>query len=82
MLLEPHAPLKIRNNDCMLLPKLKAPRPLLEDLARCPLLPMHSNAFPAPSSPINTALSSCNRGGSFGGKAESSVFLKQERENC
>ena len=65
----------------MLLPKLKAPRPLLEDLAWCPLLPMHSNAFPAPPSPINTALSSCNRGGSFGGKAESPVFLKREREN-
>jgi len=63
MLLEPHTPLKTRNNDCMLLPKLKAPRPLLEDLAWCPLLPMHNDAFPAPPSPINTALSSCNRGG-------------------
>jgi len=48
----------------LLLPKLKAPRPVLEDLARCPLLPMRSNV-PAPPSPINTALSSCNKGGFF-----------------
>jgi len=66
-------------NDCFLLPKLKAPRPVLEDLARCSLLPMRSNV-PAPPSPINTALSSCNRGGFFRGMAESSVF-EREREN-
>jgi len=29
------------------------------------LLPMRNDAFPAPPSPINTALSSCIRGGFF-----------------
>jgi len=49
----------------MLLPKLKAPRPLADQPPRA-LLPMRNDAFPAPPSPINTALSSCIRGGFFG----------------
>jgi len=49
----------------MLLPKLKAPRPLADQPPRA-LLPMRNDAFPAPHSPINTALSSCIKGGFFG----------------
>ncbi|XP_061948000.1 uncharacterized protein LOC133671262 [Populus nigra] len=45
----------------MLLPKLKAPRPLADQPSRA-LLPMRSNV-PAPPSPINAALSSCKKGG-------------------
>jgi len=48
----------------MLLPKLKAPRPLADQPPRA-LLPMRNDAFPAPPSPVNTALSSCIRGGFF-----------------
>ena len=48
----------------MLLPKLKAPRPLADQPPRA-LLPMRNYAFPAPASPRNTTLSSCIKGGIF-----------------
>ena len=48
----------------MLLPKLKASRPLADHRPHA-LLPMRNDAFPAPPSPINTALSRCIKGGFF-----------------
>jgi hypothetical protein len=38
---------------------------------------MRNDAFPAPPSPINTALSSCIRGGGFFGRER--VVLKERR---